>query len=191
MTAPPHGSQHCMDCRPEPNRPRPHGLPHIERDEQPLAMARHVKTVNSMSVHRVFSTVGKSSFRASVREGRGYATIPRADRCANASRPILAARLAITSARQSRQARSAPLYFRQTARPAPLRRYLLVSGITPFQFSGGVRLCWAMKTVRKSLTRSSAGTRCNRSKACDQRPATRSSSAAFVVGDVLIASRPG
>ena len=36
--------------------------------------------------------------------------------------------------------------------------YLPSSGIDPSQFGGGMRLCWAMKTVRKSLAWSSGGT---------------------------------
>ncbi len=51
---------------------------------------------------------------------------------------------------------------------APWNGYLELSAINPAQLSGGVRLCWAMHTVRKSFTRSSAGTLCNSSNACDQ-----------------------
>ena len=36
--------------------------------------------------------------------------------------------------------------------------YLVGRGMTPFQSSGGVRLCWAIRMVRKSFTRSVAGT---------------------------------
>ena len=59
----------------------------------------------------------------------------------------------------------------------PASRHFEVSAMTPVQSAGGVRSCWAIRTVEESFTRSVAGTRCRRSKAADQRPATKSSSA--------------